>query len=548
MVSPPADLTADLSAHAPGRPLRVVLLTFYNYQSHALRIFHPLLKQRGHEVHSIFFKNYFTYHEPSPHEEDMVLAVIERIKPDLVGMSVWSTYYQLTARLSRRIKERVNPVIIWGGIHAQSRPDDCLAHVDIVCKSEGEYVLAELTDRLSLGEGFADLKGCFVRVGDEIVRNPPRNLIPDLDVLPEADLSTENKYYLGYNAWRDVANWDADAISYDVMTVRGCPFQCTFCIHNFTRKESEGLGTYIRRRSVAHVMRELHAAVEAHPKLRAIAFSDDIFSPPRPWLEEFCTVYKREIRLPFIVYSFPGMVDEKKTQLLRDAGLWCTTMGIQSGSERIRRDCYERETSNETIIEACRIFERHGVVTNLDFIGSNPYETDDDRRATVDLLARLPKPFFFNFFSLTYFPGVDLTDRALRDGYITPEEVEDIAQRGYHLWGGALLSNRSPEELYWDVAYAMAVHGAPRALIFRLMESAVFRTHIRQFARVMRRVRTLARVKGRVVDALVRRPNLLYQFWRDANRHDTPFDVVVQPNFDNSPLAAPIGNAPPSAA
>ena len=116
-------------------------------------------------------------------------------------------------------------------------------------------------------------------------------------------------------------------------------------------------------------------------------------------------------------------------------------MGIQSGSERIRRDCYERETSNEEIIEACEILARHGVSRNLDFIGDNPYETEADRRETLDLLCRLPKPFYFNYFSLTYFPGVDLTERALRDGFIGPDDVEDVAQKGYHLWGGSLMTH-----------------------------------------------------------------------------------------------------------
>src|SRR5690242_7921927 len=96
--------TLDLAAPAPGRPLRIVLLTFYNYESHALRIFHPLLKQRGHEVHSIFFKNYFTYQDPTQQEEDMVVELIERIRPDVLAVSVWSTYYQLAGRLSRRVK------------------------------------------------------------------------------------------------------------------------------------------------------------------------------------------------------------------------------------------------------------------------------------------------------------------------------------------------------------------------------------------------------------------------------------------------------------
>ena len=66
-------------------------------------------------------------------------------------MSVWSTYFQLAGRLSRRIKEATGAVVIWGGIHPQTRPADCLEHADIACQSEGEYVLAELTDRIESG-------------------------------------------------------------------------------------------------------------------------------------------------------------------------------------------------------------------------------------------------------------------------------------------------------------------------------------------------------------------------------------------------------------
>jgi radical SAM superfamily enzyme YgiQ (UPF0313 family) len=535
------DLGSDLNTPAPGRPLRVALLTFYNYESHALRIFHPLLKQRGHEVHSIYFKNYFTYQVPTQQEEDMVVQLVTELQPDLVAMSVWSTYYQLAGRLTQRIKAATGAVVIWGGIHPQTRPDDCLQHADIVCRSEGEYVLAELTDRLSLGLDYRDLRGCWVRAGDEVVRNPARNLIPDLDVLPHADLSPENKYYLGYNEWRNVARWDHNAVCYDLMASRGCPFECTFCIHNFTRKATEGLGTYLRRRSVDHVMRELHAVVAQRPRLKAIAFSDDIFGPPRPWLEEFCARYKREIGLPWAIWAFPRMVDEQKVRLMRDAGLWVATLGIQSGSDRIRRDSYERETSNEDIIAACETFARHGVVRNLDFIGDNPYESVDDRMETLDLLGRLPKPFYFNFFSLTYFPGVDLTERALRDGYITDTDVEDVAQKGYHLWGGALLPSRSPDELRWDVAYAMAVHGVPTRLIRRLMASPRYDRWLPRLADLTRRGREWARRKQRAVDAIAGRPHLLWMYWANTNRDDAfPSGPNIQPNFDNSPLSAPL--------
>lgn len=545
------DTSSDLDSRAAGRPLRVALVAFYNYESHALRIFHPLLTQRGHEVHSVYFKNYFTYQVPTQQEEDMVVERIVALRPDVVAMSVWSTYFQLAGRLSRRIKDATGAVIIWGGIHPQTRPGDCLQHADIACQSEGEYVLAELTDRIGLGLDYSDLRGCWVKVNGEVIRNPSRPLISELDVLPLPDLGSQNKYYLGFNEWRDVTRWDAKAISYDVMSARGCPFECTFCIHNFTRKATEGLGTYLRRRSVDHVMRELRAVVAARPQLKTIAFSDDIFGPPRPWLEEFCARYKREIGLPWAIWAFPRMVDEQKVRLMRDAGLWAATLGIQSGSDRIRRDSYERETSNEDIISACETFARHGVIRNLDFIGDNPYETVEDRLETLELLGRLPKPFYFNFFSLTYFPGVDLTERALRDGHITVEDVEDVAEKGYHLWGGALLPSRTPEELRWDVAYAMAVHGLPTGAIRAMLASPHYDRWLPRLAQLTRRLRDWSRFTTRTRDRIAGRPNLLYMFWANTARDDAfPSGPNIQPNYDNSPLSAvreePVQRLPPS--
>jgi radical SAM superfamily enzyme YgiQ (UPF0313 family) len=489
----------DLSAPAAGRPLRVVLLTFFNYSSHAMRIFHPLLKQRGHEVHSVFFKDAFTYCYPTQQEEDMVVDLIAEIKPDVLAVCVWSTYFQLAARLTKRVKERCGAVAIWGGIHAQVKPEQSLEYADIVCRSEGEYVLAELTDRIGLDQDYSDLRGCWVKRGGEIVKNAPRLLINDLDALPLPDFSPEGKHYLGAAEWVDPRKWETELLAYDIMMVRGCPFECTFCIHNYTRKVTVGLGKYIRRRSVDHCIREMKEAVRRRPNIKTIAFSDDIFAPPKPWLEEFCARYKQEIGLPFIMFTFPRMVDEERIKLLRDAGLWCATMGVQSGSERIRRECYERETTDDEIVAACEVMARNGVERNLDFIGDNPYEDESDRRATVNLLLRLPKPFYFNYFSLTYFPGVDLTDRALRDGFIKPEQVEDVAQKGYQLWGGTLSPLRSLEDLRWDVAYMMAVYRFPRWAVNFFLNSSALRQRVQLAAEMMRQIRNLTRLKSQIV-------------------------------------------------
>jgi hypothetical protein len=136
-----------------------------------------------------------------------------------------------------------------------------------------------------------------------------------------------------------------------------------------------------------------------------------------------------------------------------------------------------------------------------------------------------------------------LTARALRDGFIRPDDVEHVAQKGYHMWGAPLLSSRRRAVLAWDVAYAMAVHGMPREFIFRLIDTGVLERHALLFARIMRRVRALARRKARIVDRIARRPNLLQHYFANLNRREAPADVTLHPNFDNSPFSTPLGPA-----
>jgi hypothetical protein len=141
---------------------------------------------------------------------------------------------------------------------------------------------------------------------------------------------------------------------------------------------------------------------------------------------------------------------------------------------------------------------------------------------------------------LTFFPAVELTDRALRDGLIKAEDVEDVAEKGYRLYGGSLINGRSPEDLRWDVAYTMAVHGFPRWFVHRLLRSDLLPRHIYRFVSMMRLVCKAARVKARVVSRLRRNPDLLQQLWMNTNRKGATAELVVQPNYDSSPLSMPI--------
>ena len=92
--------------------------------------------------------------------------------------------------------------------------------------------------------------------------------------------------------------------------------------------------------------------------------------------------------------------DERITPHARRGSLACT-MGVQSGSERIRRECYERETTDDEIVAACEIMERQRHRAEPRLHRRQPVRGRKDRLATLDLFLRLPKPFYFNYFSLT---------------------------------------------------------------------------------------------------------------------------------------------------
>jgi radical SAM superfamily enzyme YgiQ (UPF0313 family) len=172
--------------------------------------------------------------------------------------------------------------------------------------------------------------------------------------------------------------------------------------------------------------------------------------------------------------------------MLKESGLKNVIMGIQSGSPRVREEFMGRHTPQSKILESARILRKYRLRVGYDFIADNPYETEDDRRETLELITRLPRPFQLDFFSIGMFPGTKLTDRALRDGVIRLEDVECMSEKGYELFAGSLHLKRDDKLLSWDVLYFLAKFGVPARVLFALRGSRFFHKRIRLIATVMR--------------------------------------------------------------
>lgn len=359
---------------------------------------------------------------------------------DLIGFSFMSQYFDRAAQTTDYLKERLKTPVIWGGIHPTYRAEQCLTHCDMVCVGEGEYALTELVGKMSAGRDYTDVPGCWFRTPGGIRKNGPGPIVRNLDELPYMDYTLDGHYVFDWRT-EDIVPLDEGTmknhfpkreyfgdthkVSYRTMSSRGCPHRCSYCASSATMR--------LRRRSVDNVLGELEEITARFDYLEIVQFFDDtFFAAPMEYFEEFAEKYKKRIGKPFTAQCSPTTLNDRKMEILIDAGFCYTEMGIQTGSERIKR-LYRRVDPNEKIIEAAGLIERYRsrmLDPDYHIILDNPWETTEDVQATLRLLLALPGKYGLSISSLILFPGTELNRRAQEEGLLK-DELNEVCRKPF---------------------------------------------------------------------------------------------------------------------
>ena len=402
----------------------VLLAPFASVFAIGPRILSACLKKNRHEVNLFFLiANINEQYEDSVLDELWDFAQ----DADLVGISVMTNFFTKAVQLTQGLKERGDISVIWGGIHPTLKPVESLKYADMVCLGEGEESLVELAEKIQHREDFLGVHGIWFKHKGEIIRNETRPLIGDLDSIPSQDFDYETHYLLNDGHLQKI---DESLLKkymkghYTTVASRGCYFDCTYCVNNALNKINPG--RRIRKRSVANIMTELAIVKKRLPFTRGVQFDDDaFFSYTEEEIKDFAQQYKK-IGLSLAVTGMsPTTVNRKKIQFLIDAGLSATRMGIQTASEYTKK-LYKRSHSNQQIEKAVKLiyeFKDQLSLIRYDIILDNPWEKDEDLAATLIFLSRLPVPYKLIFYSLTFFPGTELYEKAIREGIIKDDDV-----------------------------------------------------------------------------------------------------------------------------
>jgi len=156
-----------------------------------------------------------------------------------------------------------------------------------------------------------------------------------------------------------------------------------------------------------------------------VRFNDEDFSYDKQWTREFCALYKKKAGIPYSAWVYPNTIDHEIAALMAGSGCDTVEMGIQSGSERLRRDLLHRNTADTRIVEALRALSEAGIRAKVDVILGLPGETRADLDATVRLLSRGRIWNVFAFW-LRYYPAAEILAIARERRLLTPEQIREL--------------------------------------------------------------------------------------------------------------------------
>jgi radical SAM superfamily enzyme YgiQ (UPF0313 family) len=161
--------------------------------------------------------------------------------------------------------------------------------------------------------------------------------------------------------------------------------------------------------------------------IKTIWIWDDTFGLDKQWANEFCREYKDRIGIKFDCLSRANVVDEEFIKMLKEAGCYRISFGIESGNEYVRNQIMNRKMSNEQIIRAFSLAQKYGLETNAINIIGVPGETEEMIWDTI-MLNRKVHPITSGVNIFYPYKGTNLGDECFSKGLVNEEQYRKFSQ------------------------------------------------------------------------------------------------------------------------
>jgi len=307
--------------------------------------------------------------------------------------------------------------------------------LDLVLRGEPEMTLRELLDTLEgkspsdprvakmladtrfdgaapgSTNALASIAGLAWRDSGEIVINADRPFIPDLDDLP---IPLHELLPLDKQRMPMIKG----PFTF-IVTGRGCPAGCKFCIKHVSYQTS------VRLRSPERIFEELQRLAELG--VHNVNMYADLFTVNREQVVGLCRlIIESGLKVKWTCNSRVDYVDEEMLQLMSQAGCWFISWGIESSNEQILKRTH-KGYRKEQAARALNWAHAAGINNWGYFIIGLPGETEETIQETIAYAKQLPLDIALFHIAAPY-PGTPFFYEVVQNGWFRPgtnwEEVD----------------------------------------------------------------------------------------------------------------------------
>jgi len=343
----------------------------------------------------------------------MLRQKVKQFSPDLVAVSIVEDNYRYAHHLLGIIKETdSSAIVLAGGSTPTVVPHIVMEnpYIDYVIQGEGEEASVEFCDMMERGQSVEGIKNVWFSKNGSIRGNLVRPFI-DMNELPIQNLD----YWDERHFTKPYAGKIYRSGYYEIS--RGCLNKCTYCINHSLQNCLHDAGKYYRRKSIDKAIVEIKAHKEKY-KLERIFFTDDNFLfMPAAVFDRFIAQWNAEINLPYWVNTTVETINTRRLDMLQASGCDGISIGVESGSEWLRRNILNRRTKNKTIIKGFKLIHDYGIRTSSNIMMGFPGEYEADVFESVKLLKKI-RPNSLDVTFVTPYMGTNIHKIAWKLGYI----------------------------------------------------------------------------------------------------------------------------------
>jgi radical SAM superfamily enzyme YgiQ (UPF0313 family) len=317
-----------------------------------------------------------TLNEPQSPIWKEIRDTINRSRPSVVGITAKSQNYSsacAVAKIAKSIDRNI--LVVVGGPHPSLAKTEVLKEpaTDIGVLGEGEETIVEILNSAEGNQPLSSIKGIVYREGNNIVENPPREFIRDLDSLP-FPVSVARTSLIDYD------KYPPQAFKY-IFAVRGCPYNCSFCGSRYIWSRKT------RFRSVENIVAEIQEITKI---VNYVHFDDDTFGVKKPFIHELCSAIKENC--PGLSWSCEihvKLVDNETIGLMKSAGCRSIQLGVESGSNEMLKSIGKNITIEEAF-SAANTIKKHKIYLQTFFMVGFPQETESTLSDTISAMTSFP--------------------------------------------------------------------------------------------------------------------------------------------------------------